>query len=57
MPVTYAPFPFVHTSTHTHTQGCHGTGEQGIWIFIFPDRENATNFPKIIEKKFLTQAI
>ena len=27
-------------------QSCHGTAKQGIWMFIFPDRENTLNSPK-----------
>ena len=25
-------------------QGGHGTGKQGIWFLLFPDRENTGNF-------------
>ena len=28
-------------------------GEQGIWMFIFPDRENTGNSPKHINNLFL----
>ena len=28
-------------------------GKQGIWMFIFPDRENTGNLPKNIKNVFL----
>ena len=31
-------------------------GKQGIWMFIFPDRENTGNLPKILKNVF-TQGI
>ena len=55
------PEPSTHTLAHVFSiswvfRVAMVQGDQEIWMFIFPDRENTRNLPKYL-KKFFTQGI